>query len=173
MTLGRTRTTILRLGLLAMTGVALVACGGSDNGAAGGGDATRAEFSAADGTTMTLADMKGSPLVVNMWATWCKPCVKEMPAFDEVANSVEGVRIVGVNVADDADDAAKFAADLGVTYEQFTDPTGSLSDAFGVTGLPATAFIAADGTVVEVHSGALTADELTARITADFPKVSP
>lgn len=163
---------MLRLGLVAVAGVALVACGGSDNGAAGGGDATTAAFTAADGTSMTLADMKGTPLVVNMWATWCKPCVKEMPAFDEVAGTVEGVRIVGVNVADDAEDAAKFAADLGVSYEQFTDPTGSLSDAFGVTGLPATAFIGADGTVVEVHSGAMTADELRARIDADFPKVS-
>ncbi|MFZ4719310.1 MAG: TlpA family protein disulfide reductase [Ilumatobacteraceae bacterium] len=172
MTSGRTRTTIVRLAVVAAAGISLVACGGSDNGAAGGGDATRAEFTAADGTSMTLADMKGSPVVVNMWATWCKPCVKEMPAFDQVAASIDGVRIVGVNVADEAADAAKFAADLGVAYEQFTDPTGSLSDAFGVTGLPATAFIAADGTVVEVHSGALTADELTARIAADFPKAS-
>jgi thiol-disulfide isomerase/thioredoxin len=143
-------------------------CGG---GASSGSASSVADvpFSAADGTSLTLADMKGTPVVLNMWATWCKPCVKEMPAFDEVAASQDAVRIIGVNVADDADDAAAFAADLGVSYEQFNDPTGGLSDAFEVTGLPATAFVDADGKVVEVHAGALTADELRDRIAASFP----
>ena len=80
-----------------------------------------------------------------------------------------GVRIVGVNVADSAEDAAAFAQKLGVHYEQFTDPTGALSDAFSVSGLPATAFIDANGKVVEVHSGAMTAAELRDAISKNFP----
>lgn len=162
---------VLRLGLLAAAGLTFAACGG-EAGSADGGSAATATFTAADGTDLTLADMRGTPVVVNMWATWCKPCVKEMPAFDEVAGTTDGVRIIGVNVADDAEDAAAFAAGLGVSYEQFTDPTGSLSDAFGVTGLPATAFIDADGKVVDVHEGALTAAELRDRIATGFPDLA-
>jgi hypothetical protein len=82
------------------------------------------------------------------------------------------VRIIGVNVADDADDAEAFAQELGVSYEQYTDPSGELSDAFEVTGLPATAFIDAQGNVVDVHAGALTADELRDAIAEHFPDVS-
>ena len=161
----------VRTALVVLTVTGAAACGG---GSSDGSEAavTDVAFTAADGTQMTLADMKGTPVVLNMWATWCKPCVKEMPAFDEVASSQDGVRIIGVNVADDADDAAAFAADLGVGYEQFNDPTGALSDAFEVTGLPATAFVDADGTVVEVHAGALTADQLRDRIATDFPSTT-
>jgi cytochrome c biogenesis protein CcmG/thiol:disulfide interchange protein DsbE len=119
-----------------------------------------------------LAKLKGTPLVVNMWATWCHPCVKEMPAFDTVASTTTGVRVVGVNVADDAAAAAAFAKKLGVTYEQFTDPDGKLSTAFDVSNLPATAFIAADGTVLEVYSGAYTAATLRASIDQHFHSTS-
>lgn len=164
--LGRTAA---RLGVLGLLALGAAACGSDASGAAGSGSATLVTFATADGGTTSIDAMKGTPVVVNMWATWCKPCVKEMPAFDEVAASEAGVRIVGVNVADSAADATAFAESLGVSYEQFNDPTGALSDAFGVTGLPATAFVDADGKVVEVHSGALTADELRDRIAADFP----
>ena len=162
--------TLPRLGLLVMVAAVASACGGSATPSAGG--AADVQFSAADGSRHTLAEMEGTPVVLNMWATWCKPCVKEMPAFDEVAAGTDAVRIIGVNVADEAADAEAFAQELGVTYEQFTDPSGELSDAFEVTGLPATAFIDADGNVVEVHAGALTADELRDAIAEHFPDAS-
>lgn len=146
------------------------ACGGGN--ATSGDDVAEVAFTASDGSSHTLAEMEGTPVVLNMWATWCKPCVKEMPAFDEVAAGTDAVRIIGVNVADEPADAEAFARDLGVGYEQFTDPSGELSDAFEVTGLPATAFIDADGKVVEVHAGAYTADELREAIAEHFPDVT-
>lgn len=167
----RTLASVSRLTLVVVAAATIAACGGGSS-ASGGSKATTVTFTAADGSTTSLADMKGTPVVLNMWATWCKPCVREMPDFDAVASSMNGVRIVGVNVADSADDAAAFATKLGVSYEQFNDPTGELSDAFDVTGLPATAFVDASGKVVEVHAGALTADELRARIAANFPDLA-
>lgn len=161
---------IPRLGLLVMAAAVASACGG--NATSGGDSVSTVEFTAADGSSHTLEEMEGTPVVLNMWATWCKPCVKEMPAFDEVAAGTDAVRIIGVNVADEAADAEAFAQELGVTYEQFTDPSGELSDVFEVTGLPATAFIDADGNVVEVHAGALTADELRDAIAEHFPDVT-
>ena len=168
--MNRSRRTI-PLVLIGLLGLFIAACGGSST-SSGSSGASSVQFSAADGSSTSLDQMKGTPLVVNMWATWCKPCVKEMPAFDEVASATSKVRIMGVNVADSAEDAAAFAAKLGVHYEQFTDPTGGLSDAFGVSGLPATAFIDASGKVVEVHSGALTANELADLISQHFPQES-
>lgn len=131
------------------------------------------EISTADGSTTSLAAFAGRPVVVNLWATWCGPCVAEMPVFDTVAASTDSVDIVGVNVGDTADDALSFADELGVTYPIFTDPDGRLSTALGVNGLPATAFIAADGTVLGLHQGAYTLDELEAAIDASFPSSAP
>jgi thiol-disulfide isomerase/thioredoxin len=168
----RISTSLVRPVLVVLAVAAASGCAsGSSNGSDGA--VTQVPFTAADGTAHTLASMKGTPVVLNMWATWCKPCVKEMPAFDEVASSQDAVRIIGVNVADDADDAAAFAENLGVGYEQFNDPTGALSDAFAVTGLPATAFVDADGNVVEVHAGAMTAEELRDRIATAFTGTTP
>lgn len=165
-----------RFGLrrLALLGALLVGagCGGnsSSTGDAGEGGPTRVGITASDGSSVQLADFAGAPLVVNMWATWCAPCVKEMPAFDEVAaERGSAVHIIGVNVGDTAEDAAAFAADLGVSYPQYTDPDGILSTEFGVTQLPATAFVDADGTVIEVHQGSYTADELRSSIDDYFP----
>ncbi len=161
---------IPRLGLLVMVAARASACSGGS--ATSGDSVAEVAFTASDGSSHTLGEMEGTPVVLNMWATWCKPCVKEMPAFDEVAAGTDAVRIIGVNVADEPADAEAFARDLGVSYEQYTDPSGELSDAFEVTGLPATAFIDADGTVVEVHAGAYTADELRAAIAEHFPDVT-
>lgn len=143
---------------------ALTGCGGSgsDSGP------SQVTITAADGSETTLADLEGTPLVVNMWATWCKPCVREMPAFQEVADENTGVTIIGVNIGETPDAAAKFAADLGVTYPQYTDETSALYDALSVTNMPTTVFIGADGKVLAVHSGAMTADDLRAKIASTF-----
>lgn len=166
-----TLVSLRRVALIA--GIALAAvpaftCSSGDS--TGDGSAVGVQIAAADGRQTTLASFAGTPLVVNMWATWCKPCVREMPDFDAVADTAEGVRIVGVNVGDEPADATAFAEALGVSYEQFTDAEGALSDAFGVSGLPATAFIAADGTVLEVSQGALSAGSLREKITSHFPE---
>lgn len=131
------------------------------------------EISTPDGGVTTLAAFAGRPVVVNMWATWCGPCVAEMPVFDTVAAATDSVDIIGVNVGDTATEALEFAEGLGVTYPILTDPDGRLSTALGVNGLPATAFIAADGTVLDLHQGAYTLDELEAAIDASFPSTTP
>jgi thiol-disulfide isomerase/thioredoxin len=159
------------LALIAGIAVAVVPAAACSEGGTGVPDSpTAVEIAASDGRATTLDSFEGTPLVVNLWATWCKPCVREMPDFDSVADSSQGVRIVGVNVGDDPADAAAFATALGVSYEQFTDAQGALSDAFEVSGLPSTVFIAADGTVLEVTQGALSETSLRAKITSHFPE---
>lgn len=108
---------------------------------------------------------RGKPLVVNLWATWCAPCRKEMPAFEEVHAKVgDAVTIVGVT-DDPKLDAARKAADVaGVTYPLLVDVDTRLMVDLGVAGLPATVFVDADGTVLGRHLGALTEQELTKEI---------
>lgn len=155
---------------LVVSAFLLGACGGADSN---GTSIADVPFTAADGATASLSTFRGTPVVVNLWATWCAPCVKEMPAFDEVAaeqaGTPGGVRIIGLNVGDTAQAATEFAADLGVSYPQYTDPDGELSTALHVTGYPATAFVDADGKLLDVHQGAFTADELRAAIARIFP----
>jgi thiol-disulfide isomerase/thioredoxin len=139
-------------------------------GDAKGTSVNRVSFSGLEGGTTSVADFEGRPLVLNMWATNCAPCVKEMPALDEVATEMAGTLvIIGVNVFDSPADAAAFATGLGVGYPQYSDPDGALSTALAVTGLPATAFFDASGTLVDVHQGAYTAEQLRRAIAHHFP----
>lgn len=166
MTSSRVSSRALRLvAVSAITAALLGACGSDSKGTSVAG----VPFAASDGKTATIADFRGTPLVVNMWASWCQPCVREMPAFDQVDQTIDGVTIIGVNIFDTPDDAQQFAADLGVHYPQFTDPDGELSTVLNVTGYPATAFFDADGKLLEVHQGELTADELRSALDRLFP----
>jgi thiol-disulfide isomerase/thioredoxin len=137
----------------------LAACASTHSSGASG-----VRLTAADGAAATLASLRGRPLVVNLWATWCHPCVAEMPVFEQVSKQAAGLSVVGVNIGDDAAAATAFASTLGVRYPQYTDVDGALEAALGVSNLPATAFISADGTLLAVHTGAFTADGLRATI---------
>ena len=85
-------------------------------------DAERANFDFtlkdANGADVRLADFRGTPLLVNFWATWCGPCKAEVPWFNEFAAKykAKGFRVVGISVDDPAPDVQKFAAEFKVTY---------------------------------------------------------
>ncbi len=124
-----------------------------------------------DGTKVSTASLLGKPLVLNVWATTCEACKKEMPALAQMHTEFgDRVNFVGVNqFANDAT-ALKFARDKGVTYTLLSDQNGELVTALGVTGLPYTLFIAADGTIVAQKGIALTADTIRSTITTSLLK---
>lgn len=108
-----------------------------------------------------LADALDGPTVVNFFASWCTPCIAEMPAFESVFQEVgDEVDFVGVAVSDRTADAARIVEDTGITYRWARDGRGDVANAAAVTQMPATMFVDGDGEVVTVHSGALDADEL-------------
>lgn len=85
--------------------------------------------------------------------------------FDDAATErADDVEVVGVNVGDDADTAAGVVEELDLTFEQLLDRDSELNAALQVTNMPSTLFVDPAGAVVEVHAGAMTADELDAAI---------
>lgn len=121
---------------------------------------------ATDGSTVSTRDLIGRPMVINVWATTCVACKQEMPALARVnAELGDAVRFIGVNQAENTDSALAFAKDKGVQYELLSDENGELVAALGITGLPYTLFVAADGTIVAQKGVEL--DQATIRATID------
>jgi cytochrome c biogenesis protein CcmG/thiol:disulfide interchange protein DsbE len=110
-------------------------------------------------------DLGGRPLVLNVWASWCTPCRKEMPAFQSVSSQARGkVGFLGVDFLDEAGAARRLVADTGVTYRLASDPKGTQVTKFGVSALPTTLFFSADGVLRGRRFGELDADRLRAAI---------
>lgn len=119
-----------------------------------------------DGRPVTLENfVDGTPLVVNFFASWCGPCVREMPDFEAVHQRRGGeVRFVGVNLQDSPGAAADLVSDTGVTYDVLRDESGELFRAVNGFSMPTTVFVDGTGTIVEVRGGELSQGALEQHI---------
>jgi cytochrome c biogenesis protein CcmG, thiol:disulfide interchange protein DsbE len=97
---------------------------------------------------LSLESLRGRPVVLNFWASWCGPCKDEAPLLEEASKRWAGkVAFVGVDVEDFRGDARDFLERYGVTYPNVYDGKGSTIGRYGVTGYPETYFIDAEGRV--------------------------
>ncbi len=124
-------------------------------------------LSTLDGGSVTLSDLRGEWVVVNWWATWCAPCVEEMPALEALAES--GVaRVVGINQGEDPEAVGAFLAAHGINsgerYRMGVRPAPETVLAYNVYGLPQTDVIAPDGELVRRFFGPVSMDEVRAEI---------
>ena len=121
-----------------------------------------------DGSTTSLTNLvaeDGRPVVVNLWATWCTPCLEEMPDIQEAHETLGAdVRFLGINVSDSPTLSARRVTELGITYLQGRDPEGLFTVALEAVGLPVTAFIGSGGDLEHVHHGRLDTADLEAAI---------
>lgn len=119
---------------------------------------------------LTEADLrKGDVVVVNFWASWCPPCRAETPTLIALAN--EGVRVVGVNMMDDAEQAKAFLASDGNPFAAILfDPKGKTRLDWGVTAPPETFILRGDGTVVYKFIGPLVGDDYEQRFRPELAK---
>ena len=114
------------------------------------------------GDPVELTDYRGAPLVINFWASWCAPCVQEMPELQAAATELAGtVTFLGVNVEDSAENAEPFMNRLGVDYDLAADPAGDLHRELGIFGMPTTLLVDEDGVVQYRHTGPLNRQQLT------------
>ncbi len=128
------------------------------------------DLSTGDGEPFQLTSVVGAPTVLNFFATWCAPCRAELPEFEEVSQEfVDDVAFLGVNTREtDVDGARALIDETGVTFPVAVGDDGDLFEIIGGLGMPTTAFIDADGVIVEVHTGALDDDSLRDKIESNF-----
>jgi|TARA_B100001540_G_scaffold102305_1_gene92236 thiol-disulfide isomerase/thioredoxin len=131
-------------------------------------DVLSVSFALNEGRNTTLKELvseKNQPLVVNFWATWCAPCLEELPMFESVHNRIgHEVTFLGINVSDSPTKANEMIADAGISYQMGRDPEGNFLVGLGIVGLPATVFIDSEGTIVDVHMGQISDADLDKKI---------
>ncbi len=107
-------------------------------------------------------DHRGSPMIINFWASWCPPCRQESPGFERVWRKYgdQGIILVGVDIQDTEEDALAYVNELGLSFPNGRDLDGKITVEYGVIGLPVTFFIGHDGVVEGRWVGALPEDRL-------------
>jgi thiol-disulfide isomerase/thioredoxin len=123
-----------------------------------------------DGSTQQLSELRGRPVVLNFWASWCPACISEMPAFGEVHRRFgDRVEFIGINMQEvDLDAAGALVEQTQVDYLLAHDRDGAIYNQFGGIAMPTTVFISADGAVQSVHTGALFEEDLTSIIESEL-----
>jgi cytochrome c biogenesis protein CcmG/thiol:disulfide interchange protein DsbE len=121
-----------------------------------------------DGEPIRLADLRGRPVIVNFWASWCGPCIEEFPLLRDAAarHEADGLAVIGIVYRDRAEAAREFMERYGGTWEAAMDPGEQVATAYGVFGPPETYFIGRDGTIVARNIGQVTAATLDAQLAA-------
>jgi peroxiredoxin len=113
---------------------------------------------------ITLSDLRGQPVVVNLWASWCPPCRAEMPALQKVYEQyqTEGLQVLAVNATaqDDPDAAIAFTSQMGLTFPILFDQDGIVLQQYRLRSLPTTYFIDRQGVIQEVVIGGPMAEAL-------------
>lgn len=150
---------------LGMFAAGLLAVGGLPHAVASSAGLFGLQFPDSDGTPVPLDQWRGGPVVVNFWATWCPPCVKEMPDLEALKQKYPGVQFVGLGV-DTAANIKKFIPKVNVTYPLLVTGYGGidLMKTLGnpTGGLPYTLVYDASGNVLERIMGQVKPDHLDA-----------
>ena len=117
-----------------------------------------------DGERVDLRALRGTPLVLNFWATWCEPCRTEMPLLQSryEAGQASGLRVLAIDFDEPEDLVRTFVEDLGLTFDVLLDPGAYVQGVFRVRGYPTTFFVDARGVIRGHKVGALEESELDA-----------
>jgi thiol-disulfide isomerase/thioredoxin len=183
MVLPRSRTLLTLLPLLALLLVAAT-CGRSESTLPGPSDAGPPAKNATTAALLPthvadlptfdvnsyqqlLTQLRGTPVVVNVWAAWCGPCKAEAPLLHDASQTYgDRVQFLGVDILDSLEGARDFIAEHGLAYPSIFDPSGAIRDSLEMIGQPVTVFYDADGNVVETYPGQLTEKALNQGIRA-------
>lgn len=163
-------------------GALLVACGGgtgpgTDAASPGGiptlesGDPLpEATFRVLGGDEeVSTADFRGTPTIVNFWATWCTFCIEELPDLERAHQQLgDKVLFVGIDRQDNTEAALELARDTGVSYLLLESPDGTYFERVRGRGMPTTLFVDEEGTIQHRHAGPITAEQLLELVEEKF-----
>ena len=140
--------TAVIIGILVLLAIAVRQHGA---GALSSGNAPEFTVKTFDGHTYSLADLKGKPVVLNFWASWCIPCRDEAPGLQQAWETYkdQGVVVLGVDYVDTEADAKKFIAEFNENYPNGPDLGTLASQAYHISGVPETYFIDRNGKLLQ------------------------
>ena len=119
------------------------------------------------GGELTLSDYKGKVILLNFWATWCGPCVGEMPAFPQLLEKYgDDLAIITVDMQEDAETVGAFIAENGYDFPVVLDTGGAIGKLYPTDGIPYTIVIAPDGTISDTSLGAGPAEDMVVEYSA-------
>ncbi len=121
-----------------------------------------------EGEQITLSELRGHPVMINLWATWCAPCRIEMPhiqdRFERYAG--EGFLVLAIDFDEPADIVADFRDELGLTFDILLDPGAEVQELYRNRNYPSTFFVDADGVIQVQHIGLMTEGQLDENLAA-------
>jgi thiol-disulfide isomerase/thioredoxin len=120
------------------------------------------------GGTVTLADLRGRPVLLDFWASWCGPCAVEAPIVDRISRRFEkkGLVVLGVNVSDPPEVVRAYATKKGLSYPMVLDSANTSATRWGVTQLPSLVVIDKQGNVLAFLTGMVDEASLSEIVTA-------
>jgi cytochrome c biogenesis protein CcmG/thiol:disulfide interchange protein DsbE len=154
---------LMPLLLLAAWGFTLVARPSAAGVARIGEQAPNFALTDMNGNAVQLSSLRGRPVIVHFWASWCGPCVEEFPLLlnASAAHRGDDLAIVGIVYNDSATAAAAFMTRMGATWPAATDPGGGVATRYGIIGPPDTFFVDRSGVIVGRQIGQLSAGDLS------------
>ena len=148
----------MKLGLLVLSGllVSLPAWSASISG-----PAPNFTLKSLGGKNLKLSEMTGNVVLINFWASWCGPCLQEMPLLNDIHKKYEplGFTVLGVNVEENSSNARAFLADRGVDFPILLDTKNIVSQLYDVVAMPTTVIVDRDGNMRFIHRGYQSGDE--------------
>jgi cytochrome c biogenesis protein CcmG, thiol:disulfide interchange protein DsbE len=112
-----------------------------------------------DGKTYQLSDLRGRPVVINFWATWCPPCEEEMPLLEKYAAQHTGeLVLLGIDYAEEQGVVEKFVTAHKISFPILLDTSGTVADLYYTRNFPTTFFVDSDGILRAQHLGVLTGE---------------
>lgn len=113
-----------------------------------------------DGRHLSLQDLRGQPVLLNFWATWCGPCRLEMPEIVSLTATSPELVVLAINVQESLEQIQPFAEEFQMTLPVVRDTDGTLRNLYEVRGMPTSVFINSEGKIFTIWPGILTADLL-------------
>ena len=158
----------LPLILLALLGIVFLVRAPTSSPATQGSVAPDFALADLDGNPIRLSELRGRPVVVNFWASWCGPCVEEFPLLRDAAqrHADDGLVVIGVVFQDRSSAARNFMARNGGTWQAAMDPDERVANAYGILGPPETFFIDRDGIIEARQIGQFSAGSLEIKLAA-------